>query len=186
MTSPEKLTSTVDLDRVRALAQPLAHASGAELVAIEWKSDGRGFVLRVLIDKAGSAERRASTQDSAVDLEVCADVSRALSAALDAADPDPVPGHYSLEVGSPGVERDLRGEADFVRFEGQKAKLRLLAPLLGQRVVVGLLSGVVDGHLGLALGGEAEPATVPLATITSARLVFELGAAPKQSKKTRK
>lgn len=189
MTSPQKLTPATaapgaDLDRVRDLALPLARAAGAELVAVEWKSDGRGFVLRVLIDKEGSAERRASTQDSAVDLEVCADVSRALSAALDAAVPDPVPGHYSLEVGSPGVERELRGEADFVRFEGQKAKLRLSAPLLGQRVVVGVLSGVSDGQLRLTLGGEA--VAVPLTNVTSARLVFELGASPKPGKKPRK
>jgi ribosome maturation factor RimP len=191
MTSPQKLTPAVtaaaaDLDRVRDLALPIARAAGAELVAVEWKSDGRGFVLRVLIDKEGSAERRASTQDSAVDLEVCANVSRALSAALDVAEPDPVPGHYSLEVGSPGVERELRGEADFVRFEGQKAKLRLSAPRLGQRVVVGVLSGVADGQLRLALGGDGAPVAVPLTTVTSARLVFELGASPKPGKKTRK
>lgn len=66
------------------------------------KTDGRGFVLRVLVDKAGSAEKRAQTQESAVDLEVCANISRALLAVLDTASPDPVPGHYSLEVGSPG------------------------------------------------------------------------------------
>lgn len=186
MTSSVKTAPTADVERVRVLAEPLARACGAELVAVEWKRDGHGFILRVLIDKEGSAERRASTQDSAVDLETCAEVSRALSAVLDTELPDPVPGHYALEVGSPGVERDLRGEADFIRFEGQKAKLRLSAPLLGQRAVVGVLSGIADGHLLVALAGGTAPASVSLSTITSARLVFELGAAPKPGKKTQK
>ncbi len=189
MTTPASTpaSSGPDLDAIRAIVEPIAQNCGAELVAVEWKTDGRGFVLRVLVDKAGSAEKRAQTQESAVDLEVCANISRAFSAVLDTASPDPVPGHYSLEVGSPGVERDLRTEHDYVRFAGQKAKLRLSSPLDGQRVLTGVLGGLVDGQVTLAAEhADAKPRTFPLSKVVSARLVFEFGPAPKPGKKNRK
>lgn len=176
-TSPKPSSPGVDLSRIRALVEPVARAEGAELVDVEWTTEGRGFVLRISVDKAGSAEKKASTEDSAVDLEVCSNISRAVSQSLDENDPFPPTLHYSLEVGSPGVERALRTEADYDRFEGKKAKLRLTTPIDGQKVLVGLLSGVKSGELTLVDGPKTH--VVPLAHIASGRLVFELGATPK-------
>ena len=93
-------------------------------------------------------EQALSTRDAAVNLELCANVSRDLSPALDVV--DLIPHAYQLEVSSPGVERPLRTERDFVRFAGHKAKLkrRLEATgSAGDRVVVGLLDGVADGRV---------------------------------------
>ena len=181
----------VDLPRIRALVEPIALSQGAEVVEVEWVTDGRGFVLRISVDKAGSAAKKAQTEASAVDLEVCSTISRAVSQALDADDPLPAAAHYSLEVGSPGVERALRGEADYVRFEGKKAKLRLVAPPEGskERVLVGVLGGLSGvSNATLTFTCDAVAHAIPLSNIASGRLVFELGSAErsKPGKKTRK
>src|SRR5579864_1587629 len=101
------------LDRVIG---PIVCAHGAEVVDVEFKTERGGWVLRVSVERAGASDRLMSTRDAAVNLELCANISRDLSPALDVA--DLIHHHYQLEISSPGVERDLRGERDFVRFTG--------------------------------------------------------------------
>src|SRR5262249_48129324 len=85
---------------------------------------------------------------------------------------------YTLEVSSPGVERPLRGRADFVRFRGKRAKIKLTEPAPdGQRVLVGDLGEPALDHVVLVDGKKTH--TVPFAHIASARLVFAFGPAPK-------
>jgi ribosome maturation factor RimP len=160
----------IDRDALLRVVEPVVRAHGAELVDVELKPDQHGWVLRVFVEKAGSAANKLSTRDAAVDLELCADVSRDLSPALDVV--DLIPHAYNLEVGSPGIERPLRGAEDYVRFAGQKAKLRLQEPVAGQRVVVGVLQGTADGHVRVADGSRQYD--IPLASIERARLVFEV------------
>ena len=114
-------------------------------------------------------------------------MSRDLSPALDVV--DLIPHAYHLEVGSPGVERPLRGAGDFARFAGQKAKLKLREAVGGQRVVVGVIDGVTEERVSVSEGSRKHD--VPLAVIERARLVFELitqpkggGAGNKRSKKS--
>jgi len=166
----------IDRDALVRVVEPVVLAHGAELVDLELKSDRGGWVLRVYVEKAGAAAQALSTRDAAVDLELCANVSRDLSPALDVV--DLIPHAYSLEVSSPGVERPLRGAADYVRFAGQKAKLRLRDPVGGQRVIVGILAGVADGKVQVSESGRTHE--VPLHSVDRARLVFELTAQPKQ------
>jgi ribosome maturation factor RimP len=161
----------IDHDALVRVVEPVVRAHGAEVVDLELKPEQHGWVLRVYVEKAGAAANNLSTRDAAVDLELCADVSRDLSPALDVA--DLIPHTYSLEVSSPGVERPLRGEHDFTRFAGQKAKLKLREPLNGQRVVVGVLDGVGDGKVRVKDGSRTHE--VPLASVDAARLVFEFG-----------
>lgn len=183
-------SSRVDLTPVRAVVEPIAREHGAEVVSIEWTTEGRGFLLRVSVDKAGSADRKAQTEESAVDLEVCAAISRAISQVFDENDPLPAVAQYSLEVGSPGVERELRGEVDFVRFEGKKAKLRLRQPLpatsmaAGQKVLVGDLGGVTNGVLSFVVGPDTH--ALPVSDIASGHLVFEMHKSPKNRPSTGK
>jgi ribosome maturation factor RimP len=162
------------LERIVALA---ARAHGAEVVDIELRPEREGWVLRVFVEKAGAAAQRLSTRDAAVDLELCASVSRELSPALDAL--DLIPHTYHLEVSSPGVERPLRSEHDFARFTGQKAKLKLREALEGHRVVVGSLDGVVNDKVRVVIG--AQTCEVPLSSIESGRLVFEFGSPARPS-----
>jgi ribosome maturation factor RimP len=169
----------IDRDALLRVVEPVVRAHGAEVVDLELKPERGGWVLRVTVEKAGASANNLSTRDAAVNLELCADVSRDLSPALDVA--DLVPHAYSLEVSSPGVERPLRADRDFVRFKGQKAKLKLREPVGGQRVIVGILQGVVDGRVHVAEGSRTHE--VPLGSIDSARLVFEFGSSNKEHKR---
>lgn len=164
--------------------EPVARAHGAELVDVELKNERGGWVLRVLLDRAGSAASRASVKDSAVDLGICSNVSRDLSTALDVA--DPIPFRYTLEVGSPGVERALRSREDYVRFLGEKVKAKLATPVDGQAVLVGELSAVEGDEIVVTEGSRAR--RVRLADVVAANLVFEMTKAepPKGPKKKAK
>ena len=160
------------------MIEPVVHAHGAELVDIELKNEN-GWVLRVYIEKLGAMEQRMSTKAAAIDLERCSNIARELSPALDVA--DPIPGRYNLEVGSPGLERPLRKQADFERFTGEKAKLKLSKGVAGQKVVVGVLRGV-DGERNVALEDGGRTYQIPLDDVVAARLVFEFGPASKPGK----
>jgi ribosome maturation factor RimP len=175
--------------------EPVVHAHGAEVVDVEFRPERSGWVLRVFVEKAGAAHQALSTRDAAVSLELCANVSRDLSPALDVV--DLIPHAYQLEVSSPGVERPLRTERDFTRFTGHKARLKRrldgtpAAPAAsskpgesgsaGDRVVVGLLDGVTDGCVRVVDGRRTHE--IPLASIESARLVFEFGSSGRESQR---
>jgi ribosome maturation factor RimP len=151
------------ITRVHELARPIAASHGVELVDVAWSSDRGARVLRVVLEVAGLAERQLEAQLAAlesaealeqlpdpaggVSLEDCARFSRELSEALDA-DESAVPGAYTLEVSSPGLERALLSVADFVRFRGLVARVKLAQPAAdGQK----LLRGTLEGFEGLDL-----------------------------------
>ncbi len=160
-------TSIVDSARLRAVVEPIARAHGAEVVSIELKNES-GWVLRVYVEKTGT---------EGADLELCAGISRDLSPALDVA--DLIPQHYNLEVSSPGLERPLHGEADFERFVGRKAKIKLRHDSAStQKVFIGELGPITGGTLAVVEGKRTHE--VPLADIEKARLVFEMNKGPKR------
>ncbi|MGA7122752.1 MAG: ribosome maturation factor RimP [Polyangiaceae bacterium] len=169
----------IDRAALERVVEPITRAHGAEVVDMELKPDRGAWVLRIYVEKAGAAENNLSTRDAAVDLELCANVSRDLSPALDVA--DLIAHTYRLEVSSPGVERLLRNEKDFARFVGQKAKLKLREAIDGQRVLVGALDGISAGKVRVALGTQTRE--VPLSLVESARLVFEFGSSGKDKRK---
>jgi ribosome maturation factor RimP len=168
--APKSSPTFVDRERLSAVIDPVVRAHGAELVDVELTNEA-GWILRVYVEKLGASAERMSTKQAAVDLELCSNIARDLSPALDVA--DPIPYRYHLEVSSPGIERPLRREADYVRFSGEKAKLKLKNPIAGQKVLVGTLGSVKDGTLDLLDGGRNT--SVPLDQVVSARLVFEFG-----------
>ena len=98
-----------------------------ELVDVEYVKE-RDWYLRVFVDKAGG-----------VDLDDCQNISERLSAKLDAA--DIIGGAYILEVSSPGIDRVLKKDKDFVREAGKVVDVTLYAPLNGQKLIVGTLEG---------------------------------------------
>ena len=109
----------------------LASYPELELVDVEYVKEGPTWVLRVFIDK-----------EAGVNLDDCEKVSRRLSSRLD--DIDPVPGNYSLEVSSPGLERPLTKDAHFQRFAGQLVSIRAYAPYQGKKQWKGQLLGLED------------------------------------------
>jgi len=175
MASIHGTSSDIDRPALLRVVEPVVRAHGAELVELEFRPERGGWVLRLFVEKAGSAERNLSTRDAAVDLDLCAGISRDLSPALDVA--DVVPHAYHLEVSSPGLERPLRNPKDFERFAGERAKLKLREPVGGRRVVVGVLGGYADGQV--IVDDSGRKLEVALSNVDSARLVFEFGAAPR-------
>jgi ribosome maturation factor RimP len=174
--------NSFDRAKIDTVMVPIVRAHGGEVVDVELKSEAGGWILRVFVEKLGAADANLTTAEAGIDLEMCSNIARDLSPALDVV--DVIPHSYNLEVGSPGVERALRGERDFVRFAGQKAKLRVKNPVRGQKVVVGVLSGVEAGKLTLKDGGATYE--IPLGDIESGRLVFEFGPASRPGKPGKK
>lgn len=170
--------ASVDRERLVSVIEPVVRAHGAELVDVELKNE-QGWVLRVYVEKLGAAEEKMSTKQAAIDLELCSNIARELSPALDVA--DPISQRYNLEVSSPGVERPLKKAADYVRFAGEKAKLKLRNAVEGQKVLVGVL-GPVDGGVVAVVDGK-KTWSVPIDDVVSAHLVFEFGPAPKKGGK---
>ena len=178
----QRPSNSLDRARLDAIVAPIAQAHGAEIVDIELKSEQGGWVLRIYVEKLGSRESHASTEQAAIDLSLCSNIARELSPALDVA--DLIPHRYNLEISSPGVERPLRRIEDFVRFCGKKAKLRLKTAIKGQKVLVGILEAVAGDRITLADGNQSYD--IPHDTIDSARLVFEFGPRPKPGKQKKK
>lgn len=176
-----KAPSTFDRERLFAVIAPVVHAHGGEVVDVELKTETGGWVLRIFVEKLGAAETNLTTEQAAVDLELCSQVARDLSPALDVA--DLIPHRYHLEISSPGVERPLRDRRDFTRFAGQKAKLKLnhaLPSSGGQKVLVGVLGGLEGDDLLLDDAGKQH--RVPFGEVSQARLVFEFGPRPRPGK----
>lgn len=180
--SSPKSSHTVDRSRLDPILGPIVRAHGAEVVDVELRTERNGWILRVSVEKLGSAANKASTKAAAVDLDTCANIARELSPALDVV--DVVPHRYNLEVGSPGVERILRTRADFDRFCGEKAKLKLRAAQRGQKVLVGNL-GPVKGE-SVDVSADGFNYEIPLSDIEWAHLVFDFGPAPPPSKRKKK
>lgn len=145
--------------RLRQMLEPAVALHGCELVAVEYLPQGSNQTLRVYIDK----------QDG-ITVDDCERVSHQISGVLDVE--DPIAGHYLLEVSSPGLDRPLGGPRDFERFRGREIKLRLHAPLNGQRNFKGLLMGLRGEQVVLEVDGrEIE---LPLRDIDRARLVPDI------------
>jgi ribosome maturation factor RimP len=160
----EKLQG-LDRERVVNALAPVLGAHGVDCVELVWRSDRGERLLEVTVERPGTTDPGAG-----VTLDLCAEISRDLSAALDVA--DCVPGRYRLEVGSPGLERSLYGAEDFRRFAGRPARLKLKRPVLGQHVLVGALVAGEDAEK-VVLDVRGESVEIALDDVDSARLVFE-------------
>jgi ribosome maturation factor RimP len=175
---PSSRHHAIDRTALVRVLEPVVVAHGAELVDVEFRPEHGGWVLRVFVEKKGAAEHGLSTRDAAISLELCANVSRDLSPALDVV--DLIPHAYRLEVSSPGVERSLRTERDFARFAGHKVRLKR-RPTVGsaaaERTIVGLLDGIAEGQVRVVEGNRTHE--IPLSSIEGARLVFEFGSSGK-------
>jgi ribosome maturation factor RimP len=128
---------------------------GYELVDME--RSGQGRMMRIFIDKPSGK--------GSINLDDCAAVSNHLSRVLTV---ENVP-YERLEISSPGLDRPLRQERDFVRFAGQKARVKLRVPLEGQRNFVGVLRQTRAGKV--ALDVEGKTVVFDLANLDKARLV---------------
>ena len=137
---------------IEQLLERTVSGLGYELAG--WERSGPGGLLRVFIDKLGG-----------VGVDDCAVVSNQLARVLVVEAVD----YGRLEVSSPGLDRLLRKERDFLRFAGEKARIRLRHPMDGQRNFVGVLRTVRDGKLELEVDGML--LAFQLSNLERARLV---------------
>ena len=152
--------SEVMRDALMRLLELPIEALGYELVDIEYAQEGRGGVLRIFID------RRADDAGSSITVDDCARVSHAVSELLEVE--DPIKGHYTLEVSSPGFDRILRKRAHFERFVGERIFAELKLAVDGRRRFVGVLKSIADDSIVLEVDGQAH--SLPLERILKARL----------------
>jgi ribosome maturation factor RimP len=150
----------VILHRVEGILRPLLNAEGLSLVDVEYKREQGGWVLRVFIDKEGS-----------VTLEDCARVSREFGQLLDVE--DIIPTSYHLEVSSPGLDRPLKKEADFVKYSGRRVRIKTTEPVAGRRNFKGALLGCTEGKVMVEVE-KNDVFTIPLTSILKANLEIEL------------
>lgn len=148
------------VERVRSVAARVTADRGFELVDVELKRAAGGQLVRLFVDRPGG-----------IGLDDLQSVSEEVSAILDAE--DPIDGHYTLEVSSPGLDRPLHGEGDYRRFVGRLAKLASYEPVEGRRHWIGRIVSCDDGIVTLELQQEKLSARVPLAKISHGRLEVE-------------
>jgi ribosome maturation factor RimP len=164
-------SNPVDMQALDQLIRPAVEGQGYELVDLLWKREQGGWVLRILIDRQPGM--------GYISVEDCAAVSREVSALLDVH--DLLPGHYNLEVSSPGVERPLKRSADFARFLGQRAKVRLKSTPAGspkeagpRRNFVGTIQSV-EGNIVRLHTEDAGTVDLDIDEIERANLIYEFG-----------
>ena len=170
----------LDVERVREIADRVAASSGLEIVDVEFMGGGKARMLRVFLDKSA-----AGTDPLAgVTHEDCAKFSREFGTILDVE--DVMPGAYTLEVSSPGLDRKLVKAADFARFTGSRVKLTTRQPVNNNRHFEGRLEKLEDGRLTLDLSvashksrkkmGEAagQKIEIEFANVEKANLVPEI------------
>jgi len=136
----------LDLDRVREIAERVAASSGLEVVDVELRGSGNARMLRVFLDKPGAA---SGDPLAGVTHGDCANFSRQFGTILDVE--DAMPGSYTLEVSSPGLDRKLTKAADFQRFTGSRMKLMTRQPVNNNRYFEGRLESFHEGMLTLDL-----------------------------------
>ena len=154
------------LEQIRAIAERVAASRGLTVWDIQSRRETSGHVVRVFIDRPGPA----ATPEESVSIEDCEQVNREMSTILDVE--DPLPFAYTLEVSSPGLDRPLRGEHDYRRFAGRRAKVVVSEAVDNQKAFDGRLRGVEEDDLLLeAPNGRLH--RLPLRLIARARLEVE-------------
>jgi ribosome maturation factor RimP len=146
---------------VLELAEPVAAALGLSIWDVEYGKEGRGFFLRIYIDREESGK--------SVSIDDCEAFSRAVEKALD--EKDPIENAYCLEVSSPGIDRVLKRPSDFLKYTGRKIDIWLYAPLDGRKELRGALLGYENGVITLQNGdGEIK---IEKSKASAVRLAFE-------------
>ncbi|MFO7692025.1 MAG: ribosome maturation factor RimP [Vicinamibacterales bacterium] len=161
------------LERIRAIADRVAQSRGLEVFDVQFRREAHGWVLRIYLDKPDApvhAGRAGTIEGEGVTIADCQFVSSEVGTLLDV---DDTVGHrYTLEVSSPGLDRPLRGPADYRRFAGCLARFVLVEPVEGQAHVRGRLQGM-DGDDVLVAVGKDQVRRIPAPRISRARLEVE-------------
>lgn len=146
---------------VEELALPILEELQLELVEVEYVKEGKNWFLRVYIDK-----------ETGVDLEDCGKTSEKLSEKLD--EVDPIPQIYFLEVSSPGAERPLKKEKDFLNAIGKNVYIKTYEPILDEKEFEGIMTSF-DGNevtLEIKIKTRKKVLVIPFEKVAKARLAI--------------
>jgi ribosome maturation factor RimP len=149
---------------VERLGNEVAAKLGYELIEVEYRKEGPDWVLRLFID-----------HENGIGIEDCQRFSEALDGVLD--EKDPIPGKYLLEVSSPGIERPLKKERDFIRFSGNMVEIKLIKPINNRKTYRGELMGITgdDSERKVALKiDDSNILEIPRNEIAKANLIFDI------------
>jgi ribosome maturation factor RimP len=150
-------------ERIAQEIEKIVTSEGMELVHIEYRKQGRGFLLRIDIDKEGG-----------VTIDDCSLVSQQVSTYLDV--DDVVPVEYELQVSSPGLDRKFYKDSDYQKFLGRLVRVRTSKAIRGLHVIVGRLKEF-DGQAIVVtdpLMKRDPDYSIPLSDIKEARLEVEI------------
>jgi len=143
-------------DELGNLIEPAVAVAGHELVGVEVIRQGQDALLRIYIDN-----------EAGITVDDCARVSRQISGVLDVA--DPIAGHYTLEVSSPGLDRLLFTAAHYEQYKGHLVSIALLRPYEGRKKLKGELAGLEGSSVRLL--EDDDEWLIPLEMVRLARLV---------------
>ena len=148
--------------RVSAIAGPVLQQMGYRLVRVRISGEA-GCTVQIMAERP----------DGTITVQECAEISRNLSPVLDAH--DPISGHYTLEISSPGIDRPLVRPSDFEDWVGYEAKVELKEAISGRKRFRGVLEGVEDGEVRLEVELDQiglQVIGLPIGMIGEARLVL--------------
>jgi len=126
---------------ITELAMPIVEGLNYELVDVEFIKESANWYLRVYIDKPGG-----------ISIDDCQAVSEKISEVLD--EKDPIEQFYFLEVSSPGLERPLKTERDFIKYKGELVEVKLFQPIDGKKIFEGKLIGLINDMIVINQGGN--------------------------------
>jgi ribosome maturation factor RimP len=150
-------------EHIEAQIQRIVESEGLELVHIDYRKHGRGFLLRVDIDR-----------DGGVTVEDCTSISNQVSTWLDVE--DPIPAEFELQVSSPGLDRKFYRNSDYEKFIGRLVRVKTSRAIRGLHVIIGRLKEF-DGQNVVVTDPQVKKDpdyVVPLADIKEARLEVEI------------
>lgn len=125
-------------EKVKLIVEPYAKQLSVEIWDVVYKKEGSDWYLRIFIDKNGG-----------VSVDDCVDLTHLITKPLD--DADPIPQSYTLEVSSPGIERELKADWHFKKYIGSPVMLRMIRPVNNTRDFAGVLESYENGNITLAL-----------------------------------
>ena len=172
-------------EELRALIEPVVNEHDCELVDVEVARNRGTGLLRITVD--------SSNGDGRVEISRCVAISREIGTLLDAA--DSMPGAYQLEVSSPGLDRVLGREKDFVAVIDQEVKLQTRRPIEGRKRYRGRLISVESGVLKMKVDGlrrvdgasenDGDEVLISVEDIEKANLIYEFTSADFAKKSSR-
>lgn len=148
-------------DLVEELLNSFLNENGLELYNVEYVKEAKDWFLRVYIDKIEGFE------EEYISIDDCEKVSRFLSEKLD--ESNPIEQNYYLEVSSPGMDRVLLKEKDFIRYAGKQVDINLYQGINGKKMITGELVGKIDENIAI-IDEKSNHIEIPMSKVAKVKL----------------